>query len=73
MKQKIVEQTVGYLRTLPKEERMVVLMDMAMNVYNNIDFNRIEIAGVNHCIQMEIDRDICIADGVEVKFMENKN
>ena len=74
MKQKLVEQTILYLRPLPKEERIIAVMDIALNVLNNIGLSPIEIAGLVHCIQLELDRDFkTTKNGIDIVFGGNEN
>ena len=74
MKQKLVEQTILYLRPLPKEERIIAVMDIALNVMNNIGLSPIEIAGLEHCIQLELDRDFKTKKtGIDIILGGNEN
>jgi len=74
MKQRLVEQAITYLRPLPKDERIIAVMDIVLNMMNNVGFSPIEIAGVGHCIQIELDRELK-ADkvGVTVLLSGNEN
>ena len=56
MKTEVIRSVVEYLSSHPKEHRQVVAIDLAMSILDNIPATQVDISGILHCIQMEVDR-----------------